>query len=590
MEKLIGHNWADIPVSWSDILDASHNGIVIINRDGVILLYNKAARKMLGNEAKSPVGRHFAEIRPETWGDLKSILESGEPQVGKKIVLPQATIIANRNPIVVNGRVLGAISVFQDISEYEALISGLQGYRKLHRELEAIFESSFDGLYITDGKANTIRVNTAYERITGLKREDLLGRNMIDLVKEGVFDHSVTLDVLEQRDQVTIMQKIKSDKHLLVTGTPIFDDEEKIALVVTNVRDITLLNDVRDQLEESRRLSSRYYQSLLELEKFQHHLQDLVVKSSSMIQTVRRAIKVAAVEASVLLYGESGVGKSMLARIIHLISPRKERPFIKISCGAIPDSLIESELFGYTKGAFTGASPEGKAGLIEVGHTGTVFLDEVGELTPATQVKLLQVIEDKMFTRLGGTRAISVDVRIIAATNQNLKDLVQKGRFREDLYYRLNVIPIHIPPLRERRDDITALALNRLEKFNRASRCSKRLDPAVMDMLVQYDYPGNVRELINIMERMMIMSEGNLISISDLPGELREQTPAHYDPFDEGSTLQEAVRKIEAHVIQGALHRHKSIAMAARALDIHPTTMWRKMLKLGISKTDARMQ
>ncbi len=590
MEKLIGHNWADIPVSWSDILDASHNGIVIINRDGVILLYNKAARKMLGNEAKSPVGRHFAEIRPETWGDLKSILESGEPQVGKKIVLPQATIIANRNPIVVNGRVLGAISVFQDISEYEALISGLQGYRKLHRELEAIFESSFDGLYITDGKANSIRVNTAYERITGLKREDLLGRNMIDLVKEGVFDHSVTLDVLEQRDQVTIMQKIKSDKHLLVTGTPIFDDEEKIALVVTNVRDITLLNDVRDQLEESRRLSSRYYQSLLELEKFQHHLQDLVVKSSSMIQTVRRAIKVAAVEASVLLYGESGVGKSMLARIIHLISPRKERPFIKISCGAIPDSLIESELFGYTKGAFTGASPEGKAGLIEVGHTGTVFLDEVGDLTPATQVKLLQVIEDKMFTRLGGTRAISVDVRIIAATNQNLKDLVQKGRFREDLYYRLNVIPIHIPPLRERRDDITALALNRLEKFNRASRCSKRLDPAVMDMLVQYDYPGNVRELINIMERMMIMSEGNLISISDLPGELREQTPAHFDPFDEGSTLQEAVRKIEAHVIRGALHRHKSIAMAARALDIHPTTMWRKMLKLGISKTDARMQ
>ena len=587
MEKLIGHNWADIPVSWSDILDASHNGIVIINRDGVILLYNKAARKMLGNEAKSPVGRHFAEIRPETWGDLKSILESGEPQVGKKIVLPQATIIANRNPIVVNGRVLGAISVFQDISEYEALISGLQGYRKLHRELEAIFESSFDGLYITDGKANTIRVNTAYERITGLKREDLLGRNMIDLVKEGVFDHSVTLDVLEQRDQVTIMQKIKSDKHLLVTGTPIFDDEEKIALVVTNVRDITLLNDVRDQLEESRRLSSRYYQSLLELEKFQHHLQDLVVKSSSMIQTVRRAIKVAAVEASVLLYGESGVGKSMLARIIHLISPRKERPFIKISCGAIPDSLIESELFGYTKGAFTGASPEGKAGLIEVGHTGTVFLDEVGELTPATQVKLLQVIEDKMFTRLGGTRAISVDVRIIAATNQNLKDLVQKGSFREDLYYRLNVIPIHIPPLRERRDDITALALNRLEKFNRASRCSKRLDPAVMDMLVRYDYPGNVRELINIMERMMIMSEGNLISISDLPGELREQTPAHYDPFDEGSTLQEAVRKIEAHIIQGALRRHKSIAMAARALDIHPTTMWRKMLKLGISKTDA---
>jgi len=373
MEELIGGKLSDISLSWSDIFDASHNGIVIINSDGVILLHNQAAKRMLGDEDSSPVGRHFSEIRPETWPDLRSILETGLPQIGKKIVLPQATIIANRNPIVLDGKVVGAISIFQDISEYEAMISSLQGYKKLHRELEAIFESSFDGLYITDGKANTIRVNSAYERITGLKREDLIGRKTLDLVKEGVFDHSVTLDVLEQRGQVTIMQKIKDDKHLLVTGTPIFDDEDKIALVVTNVRDITLLNEVKAQLEESRRLSSRYYQSLVEQEKFQHDLQDMVVKSNSMIQTVQKAIKVAAADASVLLYGESGVGKSMLARIIHLISPRKERPFIKINCGAIPDTLIESELFGYTKGAFTGAAPEGKAGLIEVAHTGPFF-------------------------------------------------------------------------------------------------------------------------------------------------------------------------------------------------------------------------
>lgn len=360
MEKLIGRNWSDVPLSWFDIFDASHNGIVIINRDGFILLYNRAARRMLNDEDNSPVGRHFSEIRPETWPDLKSILETGEPQVGRKIILPQATIIANRNPIVVNGKVVGAISVFQDISEHEALISGLQEYKKLHRELEAIFESSFDGLYITDGKANTIRINSAYERITGLKREDLIGRNMIDLVKEGVFDHSATVDVLEQQRQVTIMQKIKGDKHLLVTGTPIFDEENRIALVVTNVRDITLLNELKAQLEESRRLSSRYYQSLVEQEKFQQDLQDMVVKSGSMIQTVQRAIKVAAADASVLLYGESGVGKSMLARIIHLVSPRKERPFIKINCGAIPDSLIESELFGTPRALLPGPPPRAK--------------------------------------------------------------------------------------------------------------------------------------------------------------------------------------------------------------------------------------
>ncbi|MCL5123423.1 MAG: sigma 54-interacting transcriptional regulator [Deltaproteobacteria bacterium] len=591
MENLIDMKASNIPLlSWPDILDASHNGIVIIDRSGVILVYNKAARRLLEEGDHSPVGRHFSEIRPETWPDLKNILETGLPQIGKKIVLPQATIIANRNPIIVDGKVVGAISVFQDISEHEALISDLQGYRKLHRELEAIFESSFDGLYITDGRANTIRVNSAYERITGLKREDLIGRNMVDLVREGVFDHSATIDVLEQRSQVTIIQKIMGDKHLLVTGTPIFDDENGIALVVTNVRDITLLNELKAQLDESRRLSSRYYQSLVEKEKFQHDLQDMVVKSGAMIQTVQRAIKVAAADASVLLSGESGAGKSMLARIIHLISPRKERPFIKINCGAIPDSLIESELFGYARGAFTGAAPEGKAGLIEVGHTGTVLLDEVGELTLAMQVKLLQVIEEKVFTRLGGLVVHEDNVRIIAATNKNLKDLVQQGRFREDLYYRLDVVPIHIPPLRERRDDIAALALNRIEKFNRTSGSAKRLDQVVMDRLMRYNYPGNVRELINIMERMMIMSDGNLITIADLPAELRERPQSNIDSFEDGTTLTDAMKQFECRIIGRALNCHKSLSMAARALGVHPTTLWRKMTKFGISKPNAMSQ
>ncbi|MGA8832268.1 MAG: sigma 54-interacting transcriptional regulator [Desulfomonilaceae bacterium] len=590
MEKLIYTELSDITLSWSEILDASHNGIVIIDRYGAILVYNKAARHLLEDDDHSLVGRQFSEIRPETWPDLKNILETGSSQIGKKIVLPQATIIANRNPIIVDGKIVGAISVFQDISEYEAMISSLQGYRKLHRQLEGIFESSFDGLYITDGKANTIRVNSAYERITGLKREDVIGRNMMDLVKDGVLDHSVTLDVLERRGQVTIMQKIKGDKHLLVTGTPIFDDEGRITLVVTNVRDMTLLNEVKAELEESRRLSSRYYQALVEQEKFRHALRDMVAKSSAMIQTVQRAIKVAAVDASVLLYGESGAGKSMLARIIHIISPRKEMPFIKINCGAIPESLIESELFGYAKGAFTGAALEGKAGLIEVAHTGTVFLDEVGELTLAMQVKLLQVIEEKVFTRLGGTKPISVDVRIIAATNRDLKALVKQGRFREDLYYRLNVIPIHIPPLRERRDDIAALALNRLEKFNKVSGCAKRLDQVVMDRLMRYNYPGNVRELINIMERMMIMSDGNLISISDLPAEFKEQPQSNVDPFKDGTTLGDAMEQFECRIIGHALNCHKSLSMAARTLGIHPTTLWRKMTKFGISKPNATSQ
>ncbi len=572
------------------ILDSSYNGVVIIDRQGVVVFYNQAALRMLGYEDGSPVGKHFSTVLPETWPDMKEILATGVPQIGKRIVFPKATIVANRNPIIVDGQVLGVVSIFQDISEYERIISELQGYQELHRQLEAIFESSYDGFYITDGQANTIRVNSAYERITGLKREDLIGRNMQELVDEKFFDHSVTLAVLEKKHQITLMQKIKGDKQVMVTGTPVFDEKGDIVLVVTTVTDITLLNKLRSELEQSRRLSSRYYQALLEHEKYEHALQDMVIKSSSMIQVVQKAIKVASVDTSVLLLGESGVGKSMLARIIHLMSPRKERPFVKINCGTIPEALMESELFGYKKGAFTGAAPEGKAGLIEAAHTGTVFLDEIGDLTPAMQVKLLQVIEEKSFTRVGSTQPTSVDVRIIAATNRDLKSLVQAGKFRQDLYYRLNVIPISVPPLRERREDIPALALNILEKFQKTHGLKKRMEPEVMDRLIRFDYPGNVRELINLMERMVIMSDGEVITLADLPVEFRESVDVMSEPRDYRGTLKERMGQVEARILRGTIQRCSSLAEASRVLGIHYTTLWRKLLKYGISVDDAMLQ
>ncbi|MGC8906649.1 MAG: sigma 54-interacting transcriptional regulator [Desulfomonilaceae bacterium] len=572
------------------ILDSSYNGVVIIDRQGVVVFYNQAALRMLGYEDGSPVGKHFSTVLPETWPDMREILATGVPQIGKRIVFPKATIVANRNPIIVDGQVLGVVSVFQDISEYERIISELQGYQELHRQLEAIFESSYDGFYITDGQANTIRVNSAYERITGLKREDLIGRNMQELVDEKFFDHSVTLAVLEKKHQITLMQKIKGDKQVMVTGTPVFDEKGEIVLVVTTVTDITLLNKLRSELEQSRRLSSRYYQALLEHEKYEHALQDMVIKSSSMIQVVQKAIKVASVDTSVLLLGESGVGKSMLARIIHLMSPRKERPFVKINCGTIPEALMESELFGYKKGAFTGAAPEGKAGLIEAAHTGTVFLDEIGDLTPAMQVKLLQVIEEKSFTRVGSTQPTSVDVRIIAATNRDLKSLVQAGKFRQDLYYRLNVIPISVPPLRERREDIPALALNILEKFQKTHGLKKRMEPEVMDRLIRFDYPGNVRELINLMERMFIMSDGEVITLADLPVEFRESVDVMSEPRDYGGTLKERMGQVEARILRGTIQRCSSLTEASRALGIHYTTLWRKLVKYGISVDDAMLQ
>jgi PAS domain S-box-containing protein len=583
MKKNLLQTLMDSMAALPYILDAAHNGIVIIDCQGIVVASNQAAGKIFSDAPIPLAGRLFSDVLPETWPDLEDILKTGQSQIVSKIILPQGTIIVNRTPILIDGKIEGMISIFQDISEYESIITELKGYQELHRKLEAIIESSYDGLYITDGQANTVLINGAYERITGISRESLLGRNMEDLVKEKIFDHSVTIEVLKNRHAVTMMQQIKGGKEVIVTGTPIFNEDGDISLVVTNVRDITELIQLRVQIEETRHLSSRFYQSILEQEEYEHFLDEMVVKSTAMQQVVRKAIKVAKVDTSVMLTGESGVGKSMLARIIHRISPRKDCPFMTINCGAIPESLIESELFGYEKGAFTGAFPGGKAGLIEVGNHGTVFLDEIAELAPNLQVKLLEVIENKTFTRVGGVHPISVDIRIIAATNKDLNDLMTKGLFRGDLYYRLNVIPINIPPLRQRRDDIPALASKIMLKLNQRNLSNKQVDRDVLECLRTYNYLGNVRELINVMERMFIMSDNNQISLMDIPDDLKNTPNALIGLEGDGLPLKDAVLALETHMIKAAFRRHRTLTKAAKALHIHPTTLWRKMVKHSIA-------
>ncbi len=565
--------------------DASHNGIMVINCSGTILIYNKAAKRIFNFGDANLVGSNIQDVRPFAWTDMEDIIKTGQPQIGKKLVLPEATIIANRTPIYAEGKIVGVISVFQDVSEHEKIVAQLHNYQKIHEELEAIFESSYDGIYVADGNAKTLRVNKSYERITGLSRESLIGQNMESLVADNIFNHSVTLEVLQQKKSITLMQKVKSGKKVIVTGTPIFSKENNISFVVTNVRDISELNELRIELDEVRKMSSFFYQSLQEYHEVDHAMQDLVVKSQAMIRVIQKAIKVAKVEASVLITGESGVGKSMLAKLIHKMSPRKEQPFVKINCGAIPQSLMESELFGYEKGSFTGALATGKTGLIEAAHNGTVFFDEIAELKPEMQVKLLEIIEEKQFKRIGSTESITVDVHIIAATNQNLSEQIRQGRFREDLYYRLNVVPISIPPLRQRREDIPALAESILERINHSKNLQKQIDPFVLELLRQYDYPGNVRELINTIERMIILSEGESLVPSDLPSEIRTHCTLHTDIIAEQTPLKEALENYESQLLQKVLEKSDTINQAARLLKIHPTTLWRKMAKFNLLKT-----
>ena len=564
-------------------IDASHNGILVIDTSGTILVYNQAARRIFNDGSHDPVGRKIQEIRPHAWTEMQEVIRSGVPQIGRKVVLLNVSIIANRTPIYQNGKIVGVISVFQDVSEHEKLISQLHNYQKLHKELEAIFESSYDGFYITDGAATTLKVNKSYERITGLSRDNLIGRTMHELVAEKVFDHSVTLEVLQQRKPITLLQKIRDDKLVIVTGTPIFSEDGDVTTIVTNVRDITELNELRVALDESRKKSSYFYQSLQEYHDVDHALDDLVVKSATMVKVVQRAIKVSRIEASVLLTGESGVGKSMLAKLIHKMSSRKEQPFVKINCGAIPASLMESELFGYKRGSFTGALATGKIGLIEAANKGTVFLDEIAELPPEMQVKLLEVIEDRQFKRVGATEPTLVDVHIIAATNQNLHEQMRKGLFREDLFYRLNIVPIHIPPLRERREDIPALAESILEKVNRKLPTRKKIDPLVYEMLRQYDFPGNVRELINAIQRMTVLSEGEIMGPADLPSEIRSSYELQVGKLGRQKPLKDALEGYERQLLARILAESEDLNHAAEQLQIHPTTLWRKMVRYRLT-------
>lgn len=580
-----------------EIFDSAHNGIVIIDTEGIIIIFNKVAGKILKIDPERVRGHFLGEvISKEVWMDMQKILKTGIPQIGKKIHLENSTIIANRTPVFLNGEIVGVMSIFQDISEYENIVTELETYKRINKELDAIIESCYDGLYITDGNANTLRVNKAYERISGLNAKDLIGRNMRDLVKEGIFDQSVTLEVLKKYEPVTLIQEISSDigkKKVIVTGNPIFDEDKKeIILVVTNVRDITELEDLKKELEHRRNLSDKYLSELTELRLDLFSKEHFIARSEKMKNIIRMALKVAQVDSSVLITGESGVGKGKLAKLIHQASKRKDYPFIKINCGAIPEALIETELFGYEKGAFTGAKIEGKPGLFEIANNGTIFLDEIGELPLNLQVKLLGILEDKEVIRVGGTKPKKVDVRVIAASNTDLKKLTEEKRFRHDLFYRLEVVPLHIPPLRERREDIFPLIQHFLNRFNTFYGLKKKFTSEAIDCLINYDFPGNIRELENLIERLVVVGNDNMINIDDIPQYIKRNlilTKEIPSDGDQNKKLSSAIATFEAKLIENVLQKYGTTYKAAEVLGVNQSTIVRKIKKYKIRQNNAKM-
>ena len=441
-----------------------------------------------------------------------------------------------------------------------------------------LLESSYDGIWITDHVGKILFANSANAKLLGVPRSELENKTTQELQDEGVFQTSAILEALQTRQQVSrVCNNPRTCLTVLATATPVFNEAGDIQYIFNNVRDITALNEMRESLQDKDEII-RQQNSQLETMKLRLGVGTIVANSKAFTQVVELARRAATFDgATVLILGESGTGKEVISELIVNTSPRKDKPYLQINCGAIPENLIESELFGYEKGAFTGADAKGRKGLFEAANGGTVFLDEIGDLPLHMQVKLLRVLQQKRIVRVGGTETVNLDVRIIAATNKDLKQMVNEGRFREDLYYRLNVVPIEIPPLRDRKEDILPLVNHFLTVANRKYHTNKSIYSDTIDVLESYSWPGNVRELENLMENLVITTPGDIIRRENLSERLQFSTEDRGFAEDtEVITLKETVERAEYMAIQKAIRQCGSIRKAAVALGVDPSTIVRK--------------
>jgi len=445
--------------------------------------------------------------------------------------------------------------------------------------LDEILDSSFDGIVISDSEASILKVNKAYLKLSGLHKEDIVGHNLKQLLNDGILTGAVVFEVTKTGVQTTMVHDYpQTGRTAMVTGNPVFDKHGNLIYVLANFRDITQLRKIGKKLGYS--IINEFGKKTLYIKSELADLPNfgILLHNKKMKALLKQALQVAKFDSHVLLLGESGVGKTKFAEIIHKAGPRSSKPFVSINCGAIPESLLESELFGYVKGAFTGANTKGKTGQFESASGGTILLDEIGDLSLNLQTKLLQVIEEKKILKVGSTTPLNINVRIIAATHENLREMVSQNKFREDLYFRINVAPIMIPPLRERLDEIPQFVRYFFDHFNKQYGTLKFPSPELISELYQYDFPGNVRELKNLIERLLIMSQTDLIDTNNLSllWPERRQEPSHLD-LNENHTLKQFLKKCESLYIEKVLKEKNNYNQASERLGISNTTLWRKM-------------
>ena len=573
-------------LTYRHFFEATSNGAVVTDTEGIIRFMNPQAEHILRFDADRCIGTFIVDLLPLTGPQVMACLATGEPQLGRQIIGKHVDLVLNITAISQDGRIVGAVCNFQEMGQFEEAARQLASYRRLNRQLETIFAASSDGIWVCDADGAVININEASERLNGIVAAEVMGKKIGELLEEGMFDRSVTVEVLETRRQVSVMQFIqKTGRHLLSTGTPVFDEEGKISLIVVNERDMTQLNAIHKQLEQSYMVTEKYRDELAELSLLELKDQKIVAESQAMCQVLRAALKLSNIGASnILILGESGTGKGLLAQYIHKSGQRSKKPFIQINCAALPESLLEAELFGYERGAFTGAREKGKVGLFELAHQGTLFLDEIGELPLNLQAKLLKYLDDQEVMRLGGVTSKKIDCTIIAATNKDLAAESRRRAFRQDLYYRLNAFTLRIPALRQRPEDIFELVRHYLDKYNRTYAMKKRLLPEGLELLQAHSFPGNVRELKNLIKKAVVMCEDRCLD-DFLARTLRatcSAAPPSGGRFAPPLSLAEELDSLERDLLQRTLKQVRTTREAATALKISQSSVVRKLQKHGL--------
>ena len=568
------------------ILTSIPMGIFVVDREKKIVNCNESGLKMIKSTPEKIMNVPAELIFNEE--HINNVFTTGKTILNQLQITNEMGVLVDYSPIPnFDQSIEGMVIIVQDLPMVEDMAMEIEYIKDLNKDLHAILSSIYDEILVVNHKGELIRYSeTVINDFWGSNLKDLLGKNLLDLEKKGLFSPSVTRLVLEKQKKVSVVQETKSGRKILAVGNPVFNENGELHRIIIASRDITEATRLKTELHEIKKISKQYKKELDDFKNKDRFLKKLIYCSPKMEQIINQAKKIADFSSNVLISGESGVGKEVIAQAIHQLGNRSSKPFLKLNCGAIPETLLESELFGYTKGAFTGADKNGKEGYFKRADQGILFLDEIGEMPLHLQVKLLRVLQEQEVIPIGSTIPTKINVQIIAATNKSLEKMVESGTFREDLFYRLNVIPLRVPPLRERMEDVPVLAFHFLQQLNEKYNKNYHLTPDALSLLEFYSWPGNVRELQNMIERLVVSAddpviEAEFVSKFLTPGyDFKKSKPV----ITRVLPLQEALHSVEEQLILLAMKQYKTTTRAAKALGISQSSVSRKYQKIVSEK------